>query len=81
MSVDRKITCEDCKEYLWIAQGGCPPDHEGTFYSGEPHTMAALKHFLFKHSEHNLKFVPEHYADYLEGYKEIDADNFKEVKR
>lgn len=75
MSVDRKLACDDCKEYVWIAQGGNPPE-AGIFYSGEPHTMKALKIFLFKHHKHNLRFVPEWYADYFYNWTEIDADDY-----
>lgn len=38
--------------------------------------MEALRIFLYKHSEHKLKFVPEWYADCFDGYKEIDADDY-----
>lgn len=77
MSVDYKLACDDCKEYIWIAQNGCPPETAGTFYSGEPHTMEGLKIFLYKHYEHTLRFVTEYYADYFEGWKEIDTDIYK----
>ena len=49
MSKAYSIGCRDCREHLWIAQ-------TGILYTGEPHTMEALKAFLFKHAGHNLVF-------------------------
>lgn len=65
MSVSYHIACLTCKEHLWIGQSS------ECFYSGEKHTMEALRVFLFKHVSHapkemsdkgeyhELVFVPE----------------------
>lgn len=76
MSVSKHIACIDCKEHLWIGQTS------ESFYSGEPHTMEALRVFLFKHENHNLKFVSEFYDSYFgedtDEWTEIDSDDYKE---
>ncbi len=69
MSVCYHIGCKDCKKSLWIAQS------TRCFYSGEPHTMKALKEFLFDHHGHPLVFSDSHSFD---DYEEIDADKYKE---
>ncbi len=68
MSRTLNITCEDCKERLWVGQGAC------CFYSGEPKTMKALGEFLFKHERHHLSFMDEHSNE--EWYSN---DNWKDV--
>jgi hypothetical protein len=74
MSRSLFITCQDCKERLWIGQG------MGSFYSGEPETMDALGKFLFKHettptTEHVLNYRDDNSTD--DWYND---DSWKEVK-
>lgn len=73
MSVCYSMMCFDCKKSVWCGQSS------RTFYSGEPHTMEALKEFLFDHMKHNLKYdAPEFYEDFDEdGWEEIDSDKYK----
>lgn len=61
MSRSTFITCEGCKERLWIGQGHI-------IYTGEPHTMDALQSFLYKHETgsdkiHNLQFKDDNADD------------------
>ena len=76
MSSSMHICCLDCKEHLWIGQND-------VFYSGEAHTMEALRQFLIKHRTyedrqfcekgeyHELIYHPEPYngglVEFLEG--------------
>lgn len=72
MSVTYDLICKECKKSLWIGQT------TRCFYSGEPHTMAALKDFLFDHTAHLLTFEPMEWWDEIpEGWEEIDADKYK----
>lgn len=80
------IVCMKCKEHLWIGQNE-------TFYSGEAHTMEALRQFLLRHityqikdidpdNYHDLIYTPEPYNGGVEeivggDWKEIDADDYK----
>jgi len=50
MSRTNCIKCLDCGISLWIGQG------ESGFYCGMPKVMRALRHFLYKHEGHTLKF-------------------------
>lgn len=85
MSVSKYIACTTCKKYLWIGQNSF-------LYTGEPHTMEALTDFFNNHTTyypkrvdrekyHELIFLPEPYnggyENDIEGWKEIDADNYK----
>lgn len=75
MSVCYHLICEKCKKSLWIGQTS------DTFYSGEPHTMEALRVFLFDHVGHHLTFdAPEYRDEMLEDdWEEIDANNYKDA--
>ena len=78
MSRSLFITCENCRERLWIGQG-C-----SCFYSGEQKTMDALGKFLFNHrtipgEEHSLRFMDENTNDdwYKNvGWIDIDIDTY-----
>lgn len=77
MSRSLYITCQDCKQRLWVGQG------YGSFYSGMPEVMEALREFLFKHEttptvEHVLNFRDDNstndwYKDNT--WKEIEASS------
>ena len=83
------ICCLDCREHLWIGQ-------TDSFYSGEPHTMEALRQFLVKHRTwyvprtkgqeyHELIYIPEPYSESIKDFfeqdwKEWDSDDFKTTK-
>jgi hypothetical protein len=54
MSQTHSIVCHETKEMLWIGQG---TGGMSCFYSGEPHTMEALRWFLAKNREHALNMV------------------------
>lgn len=70
MSRTYSIACTKCREHVWIAQRGvCSP----TLYSGSPHTMAALKTFLFAHEGHPLIFGDNCNTE-IADYKEVDTD-------
>ena len=76
MSICYSIICEDCKKYLWIGQSS------RTFYSGEPHTMEALREFLFNHMKHHLTYDSAEWRDEIyeeNGWEEIDANKYKKV--
>lgn len=49
VSTDIYMTCEVCKEAIWIAQEGLGGF---TFYSGEPNCMKALSKFIMLHYLH-----------------------------
>jgi hypothetical protein len=72
MSKTYEIICTTCKENLWVGQSGY-------IYTGEPHTMKALTEFLYKHENHDLKFVDSD-SSILENcdYQEIDSDDYRE---
>jgi len=62
MSRTLSISCNKCREHLWIGQG------VGSLYSGEPDTMEALRQFLFKHEttpskRHTLTFEDDNSND------------------
>jgi hypothetical protein len=77
------VTCQDCKERLWIGQG------EGSFYSGDPEVMEALGKFLFTHettltTEHTLNFRDDNsddawYAD--DEWVRIDTNQQEEATK
>lgn len=69
MSRTYSIGCRQCRKHLWIAQasGGST-----TLYTGEPHTMAALEAFLFKHRGHPLVF-DENCESEVADWTEIEA--------
>lgn len=52
MSRSMHICCLDCKEHLWIGQND-------TLYTGEQHTMEALRQFLIKHRTHTERNLCE----------------------
>jgi hypothetical protein len=65
MSKTYNLVCVDCKEKIWIGQGGVIYDPE----------KYGLDLFLHKHEEHNLMFVDdEHPYAYLNKYKEVIAE-------
>ena len=85
MSRSMHIVCLLCKEHLWIGQNE-------TLYTGEPHTMEALRQFFERHTTyyhkefapdeyHELLYMPEPYNGAFEEeektWKEIDADDYK----
>lgn len=76
MSVCYSIICKDCKKSLWVGQSS------RTFYSGEPHTMEALREFLFNHVNHSLTYYPTEWMDEtLEPeWEEIDSNKYKSQK-
>ena len=65
------MICKDCKKALWCGQSS------RTFYSGEPHTMEALKEFLFDHMNHNLTYGTLDFEDDIDDWEEIDSNKYK----
>lgn len=55
MSKTYSIGCFQCQKHLWIAQGWDLAENS-TLYVGEPHTVRALKAFLFEQCGHPLVF-------------------------
>jgi len=80
MSRTMHICCITCEEHLWIGQND-------SFYSGEVHTMEALRQFLIKHRTytprhlcdpkeyHELIYTPEPYNG---GVEELSGREWKE---
>ena len=53
MSRCYSIACTQCRKHIWIAQAGFSGY---VLYYGQPHTMKALRDFLFEHAKHPLVF-------------------------
>lgn len=70
MSQTYSIGCRQCRKHLWIAQSS---QGNPSLYTGEPHTMAALKVFLFEHLGHSLEFNENTCTDLAE-WDEIEID-------
>lgn len=69
MSRTYSIGCRQCRKHLWIAQAS---GDSQTLYTGELHTMAALKSFLFDHLGHPLVFS-ENCESEVADWDEIEA--------
>lgn len=64
MSTTWDLVCDETKQRLWIGQGFAEgesgPLPLGTFYSGQPQTMHALKEFLRATAGKSLRLASEH---------------------
>lgn len=67
MSSTSDIICLECREALWIGQGGI-------IYCGEEETMKMLNLFLQQHRGHSLTFD---YSDYKDWYMGEGYDKWK----
>ena len=54
MSRTYDLVCEDCNEGIWVGQKSSTGV---AFYSGCVEVMSQLGRFMFKHEDHELRFM------------------------
>lgn len=69
MSVCYHLSCHDCQEYIWIAQGSA------CFYSGDKEVMKDLGRFLYEHEGHKLGFADDNQFDDYKDYQKRGGNN------
>ena len=71
MSVHTYFECLDCRERVWVGQGG-------VIYTGEAQMMEVMRLFLQIHQEHGLRFIDEYRRHEEDGWVWVNEENYKE---